>query len=482
MVIRGGVWPTGSGSLFPLDQLQYMALVRETGHLHHVLDHFPMFLISGLGFRAGLDVRLAFLLWVPVAAVVMVWGFGLYVRTLLPTHGAQTVALVLALFYLSPFVALLAWTKYDQGDSFAHLVFTSYYLFPAGSLWGYPQIAITLGLMPICLLYALPGAEPRRSALAPIAGALISFLHPWQGVTVLVIHAITAATSAAARTKILLITLLATGAPLAYYRLASASDPRLELTDRNTLLATAPLWVVLAALAPLLIAFAGIDGKRLDTLRERQLVIWPLVSLLCYWRVDVSWQPYFLLGTTLPLAILAVRGANRISAMRRTSIAVFAVAAVTIPGVVFATNFLRQREYGEARQLYALKSADARALDYVEHQKRPGSVLGSGFLAPAAWAFTGRTSWAATPLVSPEYTVGKAEAAKLFEGRISARGSRRFVARTDATFVVQGCDEPVRDLATRLGPLLRAEHRVGCATVYELKRASSAPSSTPNSR
>jgi hypothetical protein len=301
---------------------------------------------------------------------------------------------------------------------------------------------------------------------------VVSFLHPWQGVTLLLVHALTALSSRAARTVTLLVTLGATGAPLLFYRLASHSDPRLELTDRNTVLGAAPLWIVVVALIPLSLAVGGTNWTRLRSLHERQLLLWPLASLFCYWAVDVSWQPYFLLGATLPLAILTVRGAAA-AGRRFTRVGIACLLLLTLPGTAFVVNLLRQREYGSARGLYVLKSADKNALQYVARSTRRGSVLASGFLGPAAWTFTGRRSWAATPLVSPEYAIGQVEAAHLFADRSPPPVARRFVTRTGAAFVIAGCGSAA--LTNTLRPLIASMHSFGCASVYEIRRAARPP-------
>jgi hypothetical protein len=458
---------TGVNGVLPTDQLHYFGQIYEAGHFHRVFDHFPMFFVSGLFARAGLDIRLAFLLWIPLAAVVLVAGFDRYIRELLPAR-SRIPALVLALFYLSPLVALLGWTAYDHGDDLNQLLFTGYYLFPAGSLWGYPQIAFTLGLMPVCLLNSLSRERP-ATVIAALSGAVVSFLHPWQGVTLLGVNGLTLATSRAARRPQMLIMLAATAAPLGVYRLAAHSDPRLNLLVHNTSLGHAPLWVVVVALVPLVLAAFGVSRARLDSPSELQLVLWPLVGLVCYWVLDLSWQPYFLLGVTLPLAILAVRGWDRLVGSGRTTLAVACIVLVTVPGTVWAADELRGR-VADAHGLYVFERDDKQALDYVKHAPRPGHVLASGYLAPAAWPFTGRMSYAASSLLSGDYAVGRAEAARLFSGSMQPDVARRFVNRIGAVYVIAGCEAKAPDLRSALGQLVAGTRRFGCATVYEIAR------------
>jgi hypothetical protein len=432
-----------------------------------MLDHFPIFFASGLLTRTGVDVRVAFLLWVPISAVVLVVGFERYVRALVSGAQARTVALALALFYCSPIAAAVYWIAKPAGDSLAQLVFTNYYLFPAGAVWGYPQIAIALGLMPLCFLAVTDERSPLWAAGA--AGAVVSFLHPWQGLTVLGVHALVAISSRTPRNLRLWIAMIGTAIPLGYYWAAERSDARFELTARNTAISTAPLWMLAVALVPLGLAALGAARLSRTSTRDQQLALWPLVSLFAYAFVEASWKPYFLLGATLPLAILAVRGAAALPQLTRPRVATAGVLALTLPGIVWLGGQLHRREADIARGAYLLKAGEARALGYVDHAPRRGSVLSADFLAPAAWALTGRDSWAASRLTDPEFVIGAAEAHNLLAGSLEPPAAQRFVTRTGAAFVVSGCPTRGRDLRPALGPLVTDTRRFGCAVVYEVR-------------
>jgi hypothetical protein len=458
---------TGSTGLFPLDQLQYMALINETGRLHHVADHFPMFLVSGLLTRAGVDVRLAFLLWIPIGLVVLVGGFDRYVRALVDGARARAATLVLALFYCSPLMAAIYWFDRPVGDSLEHLILTGYYVFPAGAVWGYPQVAIALGLMPICLLAVTDERAPL--GVAPVAGALVSFLHPWQGLTLLLVHSLVALSSRGLRNLRMLLAIVATGAPLGYYWLVEHADARFELTRRNTAIDTAPLWVLAVALVPLGLAAFGVRRINRGSARDQQLVFWPLAALFAYASVDASWKPYFLLGITLPLAVLSVRYAAAVPWIARPRIAMAGLLVLTLPGVVCLGALLRDRELHHARGAYLLKPGEARALSYVADAPQGGSVLSAGLLAPAAWALSGRDSWAASALVDPEFLIGGREARDLLAGKLSRPTARRFATRTGAAFIVSGCKPRAPDLRPSLGPLVTTTKRFGCAAVYGLR-------------
>ena len=118
---HGGVLIGTNGRDF-FDQFQYLAWIRDAGshglasnlwvigHTPHDYLH-PMYLISGLLWRLGVSVQVAYLIWKPVALLVLFLGCAWYVTRLEPDNRArQTAALVLALFYQSPAYALAVWT------------------------------------------------------------------------------------------------------------------------------------------------------------------------------------------------------------------------------------------------------------------------------------------------------------------------------------------------------------------------------------
>src|SRR2546423_13978460 len=115
---------SGSDGFFPADQLQYFAWIREAAHhglignlfdlapQHRVFLH-PGYLISGaLASVTGISYPLAYLLWKPLAVVVMFWGALLYVRRLLPAGPQRRVALVLVLFAVMAAAAVVALTHW----------------------------------------------------------------------------------------------------------------------------------------------------------------------------------------------------------------------------------------------------------------------------------------------------------------------------------------------------------------------------------
>ena len=100
---------TGADGPFAGDALQYLSWIRESGNHVLVANRFdtapaghvflhPMFLLSGLLWKAGLPLQVAYLLWKPVAIVGVVPASAAYARRLLPERTRDVpLALVLAL-------------------------------------------------------------------------------------------------------------------------------------------------------------------------------------------------------------------------------------------------------------------------------------------------------------------------------------------------------------------------------------------------
>src|SRR5204863_6142357 len=99
----------------------------------------PMWLVSGLLWRAGLPISLAVLVWKPVAVLVLVLGARAYVRRMYPAGAwARAAVIALAVGYASPIIVLDTGAGALAGETFT-----------AGQLWGYLPSVIAVGLMPI---------------------------------------------------------------------------------------------------------------------------------------------------------------------------------------------------------------------------------------------------------------------------------------------------------------------------------------------
>lgn len=116
---HGGVLSGSDGALPGADQLLYLSWARESGESVLAADPFdrtgphnvlaPVYLLSGLAAKTGLDLRVAVWLWKPAAAVLLVNRLrGLRARVPRGNAGAPRGAR-LAVFYFSPILPLLDW-------------------------------------------------------------------------------------------------------------------------------------------------------------------------------------------------------------------------------------------------------------------------------------------------------------------------------------------------------------------------------------
>jgi hypothetical protein len=498
-VLSGSGTLTGVNGADFFDQFQYLAWIRDEGS--HVLasnlwsvagtphDYVqPMYLISGLLWRLGLSVQLAYLVWKPVAVVVLFLGFAGYVRRLVSGRWAATAALALALFYESPVYALASWTGHLSGFHRIQLVLTTDDAESALNLWGFDHAAIAIGLMPVFLVAAeklLAGADAGRpvdrrwSAASALAGLLVAWLHPWQAVTLLaIVGTVWLLRPTRGRLWVLAVPVAATLLPLAYGVALSRFDPSWSMFQReSTATGTGPWWALLASFAPLVVfAAAGVRRPRSD--REWMLVLWPLAVAAVYLFVP-QFPPHALAGLMLPLAILAVRGWSRVRSATRVpapAAAALAVAAV-LSGVLPAAIFHAQGVHDDvaattsgaitAQQL-RLTPDQAAAVSYLARTPRPGAVLAPWLLSMSIPGLTGRPVYAGHGQWQPPSHV---TADVLFFSRSpndpTGRLRRAILRSSGARFVLADCGAPA-SLGRSLGPVARPARRFGCETVYEV--------------
>lgn len=494
---------TGADGPFAADQLQYMAWIRDaSGHLladngyslepsGHVYLH-PMIAVSGLVDRLTGALQASYLLWKPVAVVLMFGGFWLYVRRLVSGRGAQVAALVLALFFASPAGPLADWLGLS-GEHALQLGSLTAEAFNATLLWGYLPAAVALGLVPLFVL-ALEGVlEPTRRragwtrrrclALAGAAGLLAAWIHPWQGEILLAIVAGLAIWKPAqVRRRDLLIPAAATAAPLLYYLLLSETAPAWELAklanqgdpqvSAAALIGLAPLaaTTVLIGLAALLVPASLAFGSPAQGAQERILRIWPLAALAVQFFAPAV-PGHAFQGIALPLAILAVRGWQRLELPRgsiSSALAVVAVALLTVPGAIWMVDWLDGLVASRA-QAHLLSPGEDRALEYLNETAAGADVLATPYLGAAVPAFSSSHVWAGHPSWTPDWPARATAAEELFSGDLDRDDARRLVAGSGASLLLSDCRGRI-DLSPILGPLIAAERRFGCATVYRLRQ------------
>lgn len=520
--LRHGYTLTGALGYDPFDQMAYLAWIRDSGS--HVLasdlwqvgptahDYLhPTFAISGLLWRAGLSLQVAYLIWKPVALLVLFLGFAAYVRLRLPGHRLQqTAALILALFYLTPALALARWTGHLTVAHRLALQIATYDSDSALNLWGFDHAAIAIGLMPVFLIAVertlrgeghhqgiaagprerliadlFPRQARRRLVVAALAGALVSWLQPWQGVTLLgVIAAMVVVVGPRRRYLSLSLPMVGLVAPLLYGEALSRYDPVWHEFAVKTQHSggVGPWWALVVGFLPLVV-LAGLGLRRPRDDGSWLLALWVVACVLVYLLVP-EFPPHALKGVTLPLSVLAVGGWERCRRwgtarvpVGRPGVAVAAVAAIalfTVPAGIAqmddADAFTGKTISDQLnRQLVMLSPTQVSAMHYLERQPAPGPVLAPWFLSMSIPAYTGREVFAGHPMWQPASNVQRANV--FYSLADPGAGTRRAILRASgARFVLTQCGTP-SSLGSAIAPVVTPVARYGCLTIYRVRTA-----------
>jgi hypothetical protein len=473
----------GSDGIQVADHMQHMAFIRDAGeHVlissrfdlapdPHIFLH-PLFLLSGALWRLGLSIQLAFLIWLPVAVGALFFGFAAYVRrTLGEDRRARLAALALALFFVTPATPLVDWLSSDPKLRFGTLVM-GLEMFPAGFPWGGFAGTIAVALMPLFLLGVArvldtarrrPGRSRRwYLGWTSLAGVLASWLHPWQGmVLVLVLGGLWLWSRFDRRYLVLALPAALTVAPLVYYWALGHTNSAWSFVSRtNNDYQHFGTWLVVS-LIPLAVALPAYFQGPVHDLQERVLRLWPAATVVLYFALDKSWFYHCFAGISLPLGILAVRSVRQLHVPRLVAVA--SVLAVTLPGMAFMVERLFERSSD-----HFLADGEAQALRYLDRAPRPGGVLAPLEVGQAVPAFSGRSTWVAHYYWTPDYGVRRDTAASLFAGRMTAAQARATVRQVGAPWLMSSCRRNA-DLTRPLRGLILRIHHFGCATVYELR-------------
>jgi len=478
VVAHGLVW-TGTDGFYLVDQMQYLAWIRDASH--HVLasnlfvlrstpqDYFqPAVLVSGGLSALGVVPWLALLLWKPVAVIAAVYGVRAYVGRNLQGLWPRRVALVLGLFFGS--FTIIYGSVGIVGD-----------LFPAFLSWGY-----TFGLLALAaMLFALVAYDRARSRAGRIAwappalSALASSLHPWQGELLILIVigtelALWRRERRGPRGLVLpAVTVIATGIPLLYYVALGHLDLSWQLA-RDASKHSFSLATIVLGLVPLLLpALFAVRGAP-RTFMATATRAWPLAALVIYVlsASDVSATPLHAFeGISIPLAVLATQGVQRTRLARvphRRAFAAAAVALLTIPAIWYSLQSARTIVAPAPGNANFITADEGRALSYLAHDRQPGGVLTRFYLGSLIPAETGRRTFVGDCLWSQPGCGPRAQLAQdLFDAAITPARARMFVTNTGARFVLADCDTTA-DVRSILAPMLESVHRFGCAAVYVL--------------
>jgi hypothetical protein len=469
------------------DQLQYLAWIRDASAHGLAADLFrltdirrvylePLFTISGGLYRLGVPLSVAYLVFKPVAIVALGAGAVAWARRMFGDQaGARAATVALSLFLSVPASELFGWTHSGKGGLSFPLFLLGSELHGADKIWGYVPSAIALGLMPIALLATeralapeaagRPSRARRAGPLALAAGAALiaAWLHPWQGITLILILAGLVALRRGRGVTTLAAPAVAAALPLLYYYVLSHADPAWSLASTYEATKRAPAITLIVGFGPLaLIAAPGLRRPRGEMI-EQALLLWIAATFINYF-VNKSFPPHAYQGLAFPFSVLAVRGFQR---LRLPAVAGWAaVGLLTMPGMFLDARKL-VRTYDKPLVQYYLPHDDVAALSWVTHHAPPGGVLAPTPFASVIPSQTGRAVWVGNGYWSRDYPEQSKLAKRLFRGHMRKTVARSFVASTGARILVADCQHGA-DLTKALGPLLASTHTFGCARVYVL--------------
>jgi hypothetical protein len=495
---------TGGYGLHPGDQFQYLSWIRQAGEHGLIANRLdigpaghvflqPMFLLSGIAWRAGASLPLTFLIWIPISALVMFAGFRAYVLRWFGDDGrAAAAALVLAVFFSAPLTTLIDQLGMLPRSSRILLSLTSADVFAGRLTWGYPATALAMGLMAFSVLgteriieSSESGSASRRSlwrtvAWTGAAAALSSWLHPWQGATLVLMIASLSAW-ARFRRPVWPLSVVAAAAllPIVYYWVLPRIDPAWAIANRQNSLPWPPVWPIAVALGPLaLCALLGVP-LRPRTAGERLLILWPAVAVVTYVLVR-SYPFHAMNAVTLPLAVLAVRAWPRLTRFRglhplpcRWALALAAVGAVCVPGVVFSWRSLHAA-FRSPTPAYLLTATQRQALEWLQSHGKPGGVASEQIIGATVPVYTDRASWLGSDVWTRDSRKRNRLITRILTNMLPAKAARSALLHTGASYLLLTCSDhlPARDLP----PGARLAARFGCVRVIELQTRTSPPS------
>jgi hypothetical protein len=478
---EGGTFGGAYAPLVPADQYRYLAWIRDAGDHFLISNQFgfassdhlylhPMMALSGLLWRLGLSLQVAYLAWTPIAIGALVGGFAAYVSRMLPGHGwSRPAALVLALLFFTPLLPLVDWGGLVDGLAANQMVIVAGQGAPYWQTWGYLPTALALGLMPLYFLGLERALVERRGAGWTVAAGLaVSWLHPWAGLTLFVVTAaLTGWDRFARRDLALVVPALAVVSPLVYYWLLEGADPAWGLAQlQATLDPERPLWTLAAAFAPLaVLAAAGVRRPGSD-IQERVSLLWPAAAVAVYLTLARDGRLPALAGVTLPLAVLAVRGWNRLRLPRIAAVA--ALAAATLPGMLYSAQTFRDTVRAHSVP-YTIDDSERAALKYLARAPEQGGVLSTSYLGTTVPAMTGRHAWVGYSSLVPGSSPRAREADAFFDGTLPPTLARALVDRAGALYLLSDCRKRT-GLEPIVGPLGFTRTSFGCASVYQSSR------------
>lgn len=477
VVFDGAVW-TGTDGVYIVDQMQYLAWIKDASH-HFLVsnlfvlrdtpaDYFqPAVVISGGLTALGMSASLSLLVWKPVAVIAFFFGVRAYAQRSVAGVWPRRTVLVLALFFGSFTLVYGIWSV--LGD-----------LFPGFLSWGYVFGLMALAAMVFALVrYEDARTTGRRLWLPGLLGALASLLHPWNGELLLALVVAAELVMLAVRRygreniRLTAATLIGTGLPLLYYAILGKADIDWKLAQLASKHAF-PFWSIALAVMPLLLPALVAYRQRPATFLAAATRTWPLAAFGIFLLSGTSLGAtplHAFQGITLPLAVLAVEGLQMLGWRRLTRpvlIGALVVGLFTVPTTLKELSIAHSLAAPTRGNANFITRDERSALDYLAHDKQAGSVITQPYLGAAVPGRTGRHTYIGNCLWSEPNCPDRANLSRsLFNGSLSPAQARGFVRTSGARFLLADCTTTA-DMRKLLGPMIRSAHGFGCAAVYEV--------------
>jgi hypothetical protein len=203
--------------------------------------------------------------------------------------------------------------------------------------------------------------------------------------------------------------------------------------------------------------------------------MWPVAAVLIFVvsSSNFSATPLHAFGgITIPLAVLAVEGLQRLGYERlpgRTVLAVAAIAAATIPGALSQLRTAKTLAAPRRGNPSFIRADERNALRYLARDPIPGGVFTRFYLGDLVPAETGRRTFVGDCLWSQPNCGARAQfSQEVMRGSVPPATARALVRRAGARFVLADCRVSPH-LGAVLAPLTESVTHFGCAAVYTLK-------------
>jgi hypothetical protein len=311
--------------------------------------------------------------------------------------------------------------------------------------------------------------DRRALVLAALAALLAAWLHPWQGITLILIFIGLGVWQRDTGGIGLLVPAIGAGLPLAYYYLLGHTDPAWQLASHYELIPRLGPAALVLGFGPLVaLAAFGVRAPG-DGVFEQLLILWIVAAFVTYF-VNDAFAPHALQGLSFPLAVLIVRGWRRLRIP--VLLAPAALLICTVPGLAYQGRKFVRAARSHAIQYY-LPASDEAALRWIADRAPAGGVLAPAPFAITVPSQTGRNVWVGHGYWSRDYFARKARANALFRGHEAPAAAQHFVVATGARLLMADCAHR-HPLEHELGRLVASVHHFGCARVYVLTAGRSA--------